>query len=432
MAVLRAFPRVASVSDPIDRPGYSFNPGPPPEASRFLRNKGLRPAFGFEDVEPEEHAVAFSVAKVMELDLLDAMKGEIQKALDDGLSFDAFKASWRANPKLADWWGKREMVDPLTGEAISAQLGSPRRLRTIYNANIRSARAAGQWERIQRTKGAFPYLEYRTGPSEHHRPAHLAKAGLILPVESPFWDEWMPPNGWGCKCWVRQITKAEAARRGVSDEPEVPNRVVKNDRTGELRIVPTGIDPGWQSNPGKLRLDSAETFLAGKIRLWPDEAQVAALRDIATSWRVTRIMDGAPGRAPVGLLPEEIAARAGLPDRIIWVNNDTFKHVVLDHDPRDAVFRKALMSVVSGIDSATLASLDERDDGLKTLRVLVPFNRFFKVAQSSKARKAERPTALILWFDDGMRVRSITPTTETSFRNAAATRGDTVIDLGGS
>ena len=48
-----------------DRPGYSFEPGPPPEASRFLRTKGLAPSFRWDDVEPEEHAVAFAVAGAM-------------------------------------------------------------------------------------------------------------------------------------------------------------------------------------------------------------------------------------------------------------------------------------------------------------------------------------------------------------------------------
>lgn len=417
------------MSDPQDRPGYSFNPGPPPEASRFLRNKGLRPAFSFEDVEPEEHAVSFTVAKAMEYDLLAAMKSEVQKAMDEGLPFEAFQKSWKSNPKLADWWGKREMVDPLTGETKLVQLGSPRRLRTIYNANIRSARAAGQWERIQRTKAAFPYLEYRTGPSEKHRPEHLAKAGLIIPVDSPFWDEWLPPNGWGCKCWVRPVTKAEAARRGVSVVPEVPDTVYENGRTGVVQIVPQGIDPGWQRNPGRLRMEGMEALLVDKLEQLPDAARQTALRDIATSWRVQRIMDGAPGRAPIGLLPPEIATQAGLADRMIWVNSDTFRHVVLDHDPKDAAFRKALMSLVANIDRATLASVDERADGNKTLRVLIPFSRFFHVSQSSKARKSDRPTALILWFDDAMRVRSITPTTEASFRAGAAGRNDTIIDL---
>ncbi|WP_449043234.1 phage head morphogenesis protein [Paracoccus versutus] len=188
------------------------------------------------------------------------------------------------------------MVDPLTGETELVQLGGPRRLRKIYNANLCSACAAGQWERILL-------------PGISDRPRREPPAGLILPVDSPFWDTWMPPNGWGCKFWARQVTKAEATRRRVSEEPEAPDRVVRNERTGEVRIVPTGIDPGWQANPGKLRLDGAEAFMAGKIRLWPDEAQVAALRDIATRWRVRRIMNAAPGRAPVGLLPAEIATR---------------------------------------------------------------------------------------------------------------------------
>ncbi|MDF3606166.1 phage minor head protein [Paracoccus sp. DMF-8] len=367
--------------------------------------------------------------KAMELDLLEAMRGEVQRALDEGLPFDAFQKNWKSNPNLAEWWGKREMVDPVTGETELVQLGSPRRLRTIYNANIRSARAAGQWERIQRTKRAFPYLEYRTGPSENHRPHHLAKAGTILPVDSPFWDEWFPPNGWGCKCWVRQVTRAEAARRGVSVEPEVADTVVENQRTGEVRIVPQGIDPGWQRNPGQLRLDGMESFLAEKLDELPEAARQAALRDIATSWRVRRIMDGAPGRAPVGQLPAQIAAEAGPDDRMIWVNHDTFGHVVMDHDPKDAEFRKALMSLVANIDGATLAAVEERGDGLKTLRVLIPFNRYFHVAESARPGKAERPTALIVWFDDAMRVRSIMPSTERGFRKRASEQGNKIIDL---
>ena len=414
-----------------DRPGYSFNPGPPPEASRYLKNKGFRPSFSFEDVEPEEHAVSFAVAKVMELDLLEAMKAEVRKAQDEGLPLAAFQKNWRANPRLAEWWGKREMVDPLTGETKLVQLGSPRRLRTIYMANIRTARAAGQWERIQRVKSAFPYLEYRTGPAEKHRAAHVEKAGLILPVDSPFWDEWFPPNGWGCKCWVRSVTKAEAARRGVSDEPLVPDRRVENERTGEIRIVPAGIDPGWHRNPGKLRLQHVEAILKGRLEDLPDAARIVALRDIATSWRVQRIMDGAPGRAPVGLLSEEMATAAGIPERVIWVNHATFEHVVGDHlsNPDDAAFRKALMAVIGGVHDASLAALERRPDGHLTLRVLIPFEKFFHVAESTRKGKAERPTALVLWFDDGMRVRTIMPTTPARFAKDAAARGDKIINL---
>ena len=207
---------------------------------------------------------------------------------------------------------------------------------------------------------------------------------------------------------------------------------MQNPRTGEVRIVPRGIDPGWQTNPGRARLEGMESFLAGKLEALPEAARQVALRDIATSWRVQRIMDGAPGRAPVGELPEAIAASAGITDRMIWVNHDTFRHVALDHDPKDADFRKALMSLVANISGARLAAVEERPDGHRTLRVLIPFDRFFHVSESARPGKADRPTALILWFDDAMRVRSIMPSTERGFRKRAAAQGNKIIDLGGS
>ncbi|MCA3460466.1 MAG: head morphogenesis protein, partial [Rhodobacter sp.] len=281
------------MTDHPDRPGYSFDPGPPPEASRFLRNKGLRPSFSWLDVEPEEHAVAFAVAKVAELDLLEAMRAEVQKALDEGLPLATFQKNWRANPRLAEWWGRRVMEDPLTGEMVEVQLGSPRRLKTIYDANLRTARAAGQWERIERTKGAFPFLEYTLGASEQHRPHHADKEGLILPVDSPFWDEWMPPNGWGCKCKVRPVTRREAERRGISATPDIPDRKVVNKRTGDVQLVPVGIDPGWQRNPGKLRRQAAEGLLRDRLEGAPEAVVRAAVKDVATSWAAERVLKGA-------------------------------------------------------------------------------------------------------------------------------------------
>lgn len=83
------------------------------------------------------------------------------------------------------------------------------------------------------------------------------------------------------------------------------------------------------------------------------------------------------------------------------------------------------------IDGATLAALEERGDGHKTLRVLIPFNRFFRVAESTRPGKAERPSALILWFDDAMRVRSIMPATEEKFRAQTLQQGYRLIDLEG-
>lgn len=324
------------MADPADRPGYSFDAGPPPEVSEFVRGKGLRDSFSWKDIEPEEHAVSFAVAKATKADVLGDVRDAIQKAIDEGQTLETFRKELKPILRAKGWWGRAVVEDPLTGEVDEVQLGSPRRLKTIFDANLRGARAAGQWERIQRTKKLLPFLEYRLGSSAEHRPAHAAKAGLILPVDDPFWDEWMPPNGWGCKCWVRQVTRAEAERRGVSAPPEVPDRVWQNERTGDRQIVPVGIDPGWQRNPGKLRLEAREAALCGKIAEMPADMQRAALHDIATSWRVRRMATDpkATGNVPVGIVPADIAAAAEVPDPIVQFSAVSRTHVFGEHPDR--------------------------------------------------------------------------------------------------
>jgi hypothetical protein len=132
----------------------------------------------------------------------------------------------------------------------------------------------------------------------------------------------MTPNGWGCKCWVRQITRREAERRGISAEPKVRDTVWTNPRTGEALIVPEGIDPGWQRNPGKQRSQAIEAILNGKLAALPPEIARVAARDIATSWRAARVLQGAAGGAvPVGVLPTAVAEQVGSPGTVVQMTD---------------------------------------------------------------------------------------------------------------
>ncbi len=38
------------------------------------------------------------------------------------------------------------------------------------------------------------------------RAEHAALHGVIKRVDSDFWDKYYPPNGWGCRCEVIQLT----------------------------------------------------------------------------------------------------------------------------------------------------------------------------------------------------------------------------------
>lgn len=281
------------------KPGFSF-PGPvPKEALNYIKNKGWKVGFSHLDVYKEEHARYFTVAKAMQLDVLKSIRGEVEKALAEGRTFQQFKKDMTPTLQKLGWWGDSVMVDPKDGKPKSVRLGSPRRLKTIYDANLRTSRAAGQWKRAQRTKEALPYLRYGLGPSEKHRIEHVEWNGIILPVDHLWWDTHYPPKGWGCKCRVRQVSMYEMGKRGwtVSEPPPDEMREWVNKRTGEIDLVPKGVDPGWNYNPGKAGLSwdppKQKRTLPGQ-KTWKDLGR-PDLRSVPESKRTK-----APGMLPAG------------------------------------------------------------------------------------------------------------------------------------
>ncbi len=321
-------------------------PGPiPRDALQYFRAKVPTPEFDWRDIYREEHAHAFTVAKAMQLDVLNSIGEALDRNLAEGQTYRQFAKNLTPELQRLGWWGKAVMEDPLTGEPVKVQLGSPRRLKTIYRANMRTARAAGQWQRAQRTKKALPYLIYELGPSREHRAEHVAWHGTVLAVDDPWWNTHMPPNGWGCKCGVRQVTRREYERlkktgvpapdrkqvinpdtglpTGALEEktipvktkaPEVRRTAWENKRTGQVEMVPEGIDPGWDTNPGQVRQKNLEALLAGKLDAAPPSLLHAATADLVASGRFGTWVDRviARGRPAgevqiVGAIDREVA-----------------------------------------------------------------------------------------------------------------------------
>ena len=172
-------------------------PGPAPkEAVDYIKGKGWKVGFSYQDVWREEHASAFTVAKAMQMDVLSDIRSEVERAIEEGITLREFQKELTPRLQALGWWGQQPMPDPLTGEVKTVQLGSPRRLKTIYNVNLRTAREAGQWQRIERTKKGLPYLLYQLGSSRKHRVQHVAWNGTLLPVDNPWWDTHTPPLGY--------------------------------------------------------------------------------------------------------------------------------------------------------------------------------------------------------------------------------------------
>jgi SPP1 gp7 family putative phage head morphogenesis protein len=230
-----------------------LTPLPPAEAVKFFESKGYKVGFDWRDTWGQEHARAFTVAKAMRRDILEDIRAAMDSAIRDGTTFNDFRQ--RLTPILQEkgWWGRTTMTDPLTGESKRVQLGSPRRLRTIFDTNMRTAHAAGRWERIQRSAERRPYLRYVAVQDERTRPEHLEWHGTVLRHDDPWWETHYPPNGWNCRCQVMQLSERDMERFGFTPNdtaPPSPTVPWRNPRTGETARIPKGIDPGFGHNSG--------------------------------------------------------------------------------------------------------------------------------------------------------------------------------------
>ncbi|WP_439604383.1 phage head morphogenesis protein [Shinella sp.] len=311
----------------------------PQETVNYFEAKERRPSFDWRDVAPEEHAFAFTVAKSTGYDILDDLQAAVGSAIKNRTSFEEFQRGIIETLRDKGWWGKKLEIDPLTGEEKLVQLGSTRRLRTIYWANTATAHAAGEWERTERNKAFLPFLVYELSTAERKRLEHKGWVGIVAPVDDPIWDRLYPPNGWLCKCRVRQISRREAIRLGWTEGSGpilLEERPWLNKRTGETHMVPVGVDPGWDINPGKARGQNVSRFLHGKIVAMPPARQRVAIADIVQSPVMKAMAEQRLPKSflPVAQLPEPVLKAFGATASIVQLSSESVEHIIEVHAVR--------------------------------------------------------------------------------------------------
>ncbi|MFA5187078.1 MAG: phage minor head protein [Patescibacteria group bacterium] len=217
------------------------------EAMDYFRRKLNIPTEQWDTLMRDQQVRAFSVAGVTSDAILADLRREIDRAIAEGLTIDSFRAT------LAD-------VVKKTGWDVGAA-GVGYRARIIFNTNLANAYSAGRW--VQQTSPAVravrPFLRYIPSVSKDPRPEHMAFYNLVLPSDDPFWATHYPPNGFGCKCGVQNLSGRELdalQERFAGTEYEIrteapPERFYEYTRSdGTVIQVPVGIDPGWDYNPG--------------------------------------------------------------------------------------------------------------------------------------------------------------------------------------
>ena len=146
---------------------------------------------------------------VMRLDILRLFQQQVDDAVANGTSLRDFADALRGELQAKGFWGKVEITDPDTGEVRTTTFND-RRLKLIYDVNLRQSHAAGRWARGMR--GRMPFIVYRTMDDERVRKSHRAWDFIVLPRDHPWWDTHYPPNGWNCRCFAFFTDQAAGGR----------------------------------------------------------------------------------------------------------------------------------------------------------------------------------------------------------------------------
>lgn len=240
---------------------------PPAEAVAYFQKKGVQVSENWYDLLGIVRDRVFTVAGVAKLDVLQAIKDALDKALAENLGFADFKKQLVPILQAKGWWGREETVDTGTGEITQVQLGSPFRLKLIYRNNLQTAFMAGRRERQLANSEDRPYWQYVAVMDSRTRPMHRALHGRVFRYDDAFCGAFYPPNGHNCRCRMRALDSSAvgnepgqtplSSSEGVLDWVEMP----VSRRQPEAGTIPVArfeynkgrhvtTDPGWSHAPG--------------------------------------------------------------------------------------------------------------------------------------------------------------------------------------
>ncbi len=224
---------------------FAFNLTPE-DAITYFRTKGYAFSWNWEDVWQEEHSHAFTVAKMMQLDLLMDTRKIVDEFNAGNIDYKTAYKQLEFKLRAKGWWGKQQQLNPTTGEMEEVQLGSPWRVKRILETNMTVAHSAAMYE-TQKSQASFaPYWQYIDQDDArvrvlHHKVGTIFKNAVLI-HSHPFWNKWYPPNDWGCRCYVRHYTLLQVKIYGLTILEDIP------DDIGEPA-------PGWGYIPGQYKPD---------------------------------------------------------------------------------------------------------------------------------------------------------------------------------
>ena len=118
-------------------------------------------------------------------------------------------------------------------------------LQAEYNFAAAASQMAVKWKEWEQDGDDYD-LQYRTAGDDRVREEHAALDGVTLPPSDPFWNSYLPPNGWNCRCTTVQVRKGkypqsdpeEAAARGAACTARPKQQIFRFNPGKQQKIFP--------------------------------------------------------------------------------------------------------------------------------------------------------------------------------------------------
>ncbi len=176
-----------------------------------------------------------SFAKV---EMSEAMRRRLQRSDYIFSGLKTFHELNEAFPSLVDSKGNRKPFEQFLIDVRKIDKTYNRNyLRAEYNFAVASAEMAAKWERFAKDGDDYN-LQYRTAADDRVRPEHAPLHMVTLPMSDPFWAEYCPPNGYGCRCDAVQVRKSKYPVTDHDEAMDLGAQALQRDKKGIFHFNP--------------------------------------------------------------------------------------------------------------------------------------------------------------------------------------------------
>lgn len=95
-------------------------------------------------------------------------------------------------------------------------------LKTEYRTAFNNSLAARQWVDFEADRDITPLLRFDTAGDERVRDEHVELDGVVRHIDDPFWNTYLPPIDWNCRCDATAYTEDEATITPDSKLKDLP------------------------------------------------------------------------------------------------------------------------------------------------------------------------------------------------------------------